>query len=757
MLQPTDMIALLGSQLGDQRSHPDKLLHEHLQNVATLAKELASSHGLVVDEQLLTAIALTHDIGKVHPKFQRLLDGVGPGINHAKPSAWFTYSITNDIWAAEVVCRHHTGLRNLDDMIADWGRDQDCEKTMRQLLPGWPFMIDEPTLFQLQLNLYSSLKYEMRIDHWLRVRLLYSLLIAADRMDAIGIASLPKKGVPAFTPPVLPSRSPAIDAWRQKIKETCVENALRVSGPGVYTLTLPTGAGKTLTGLAIAHAWATRFGCKSIIYGLPFISIVEQTAAVAKQVFGDDQVQEDHSLAYSQGYDEDTNDYSKDAAAWKKMSTLFRYWREPVVLTTLVHLWDALFNPRSNRTMNFHRLSNAVIILDEPQTISPRFWHGFGQVLSYLSQEWHTFFLLMTATQPEIVTCRELAPPDTVFPYNRHQYEVLMDEASGKIKKITVDELPLVLGDKLPVRELSGMVVVNRKKAAIRAYRALESLELEAPLLLLSGWLTPYRRRIILRYLKWLERKKRRRYLVATQVVEAGVDLDFGWVFRDLGPLDSIIQVAGRCNRHSREDLLGHVLVAEIVNNKGHSTWKNVYDDILIDKTKEVLIKNPIFEEKEVRRIVEEYYAKVVEGVSPVLLFDKLSRGEWGEYYELIDEDNRAVDTVTVFVEENSKLLPMLRKLEETEWTLEDMDEQKKLVQKVMQYAIEIPKTMITACRAFCARFLTEDEEPVFRPILHGRAWFLGKEAISKDGGLYSPVLGFVPPEEDEDILSPVL
>ena len=78
MLQPTDMIALLGSQLGDQRSHPDKLLHEHLQNVATLAKELASSHGLVVDEQLLTAIALTHDIGKVHPKFQRLLDGVGP-------------------------------------------------------------------------------------------------------------------------------------------------------------------------------------------------------------------------------------------------------------------------------------------------------------------------------------------------------------------------------------------------------------------------------------------------------------------------------------------------------------------------------------------------------------------------------------------------------------------------------------------------------------------------------------------------------
>lgn len=757
MLQSTDMIALLGSQLGDRRSHPGKLLLDHLQNVAALAKELASSHGLAVDEELLTAIALTHDIGKVHRKFQKLLDGIGPGINHAKPSAWFTYSLTNDIWAAEIVCRHHTGLRNLDDMIVDWGSDQDCEKVMKEFLPGWPIKIDEESLFDLQLSLYSSLKYEIRIDHWLQVRLLYSLLIAADRMDAIGIAGLPKKDIPPFAPPLLPSRSPAIDSWRQQIKETCLQNALRVSGPGVYTLTLPTGAGKTLTGLAIAQAWATRFGCQSIIYGLPFISIVEQTAAVAKQVFGNDRVQEDHSLAYGQGHEEDTDDYSKDAAAWKKMSTLFRYWREPVVLTTLVHLWDALFNPRANRTMNFHRLSNAVVILDEPQTISPRFWSGLGQVLSYLSQKWHTFFLLMTATQPEIVTCQELAPPDTVFPYNRHRYEILVDEATGRIKKITIDELPHVLDGKTPVREHPGMVVVNRKKAAIRAYRALESLDLGAPLLLLSGWLTPYRRRIILRYLKWLEKRQKRRYLVATQVVEAGVDLDFGWVFRDLGPLDSIIQVAGRCNRHSREDLLGRVLVAEVTNNKGYSTWKNVYDDILIDKTKEVLAKKPIFEEREVKQIVEEYYAKIVEGLSSIPLFDKLSRGEWGEFHELIDEDNRAVDTVTVFVEENSKLLPMLRKLEETEWTLEDMDEQKKLVQKVMQYAIEIPKTMITACRTFCAKFFTENEEPVFRPILHGRAWFLGKEAIGRDGGLYSPILGFVPPEEDDDILSPVL
>lgn len=757
MSRLTKMTALLGSQLGDKRSHPDKLLIDHLRNVAGFAKKLADNQGVAVNGDLLSAIALTHDLGKVHPRFQKLLDGIGAGVNHAKPSAWFTYSITDDIWAAEIVCRHHTGLRNIDDMIADWASNDDFEKVMIKLLPDWPFMITEDQVTDLQFSLYSTLKYEMKIDHWLKIRLLYSLLISADRMEAIGIKDLPVKGIPGFSHPVLPSRSEKIDAWRQSIKEACIQKAKDVRGPGVYTLTLPTGAGKTLTGLAIAHEWAIGFGCKSIIYGLPFISIVEQTASVAKEVFGNVNVQEDHSLAYGKGHDEDTADYSKETVAWKKMSTLFRFWREPVVLTTLVHLWDALFNPKANRTMNFHRLSNAVVILDEPQTISPRFWKGFGQVLSYLSQKWNTFFLLMTATQPQIASHRELAPPNTFFPYNRHRYEILVEEESRKIKKIKIDELADILKERFPVQEYSGLVVVNRKKSAVQAYRALESLNLKAPILLLSGWVTPYRRRIILRYLKWLEKKGRRHYLAATQVVEAGVDLDFSWVFRDLGPMDSIIQVGGRCNRHSREDCQGKVLVGEIINNKGHSSWRNIYDEILIDKTKEVLVDKPIFTEKDVGTIVDEYYRRILEGLTSISIFEKLSKGEWGEYPKLIDEEDEGTNSVTVFVEENSKLLPMLKKLEETDWTLEARDEQKKLVQKIMQYAIEIPKTMISACRTLCANFHTNDEEPIFRPVFEGRAWLLRKEAVKKEGGLYSPVLGFIPPEEDDETIPSML
>jgi len=743
------MNTLLGSLLGEKKSHPNKLLFTHLQNAADFAGKLAANQGIDIDENLLLAIVWTHDLGKVHPKFQKLLDGIGAGINHAKPSARFTFSITEDIWAAEIVCRHHTGLRNLDDLIADWVNDHNFEKDMKNLLPAWPFMISKEQFENLQDVLFD-LKYEIKIDHWLKVRLLYSLLVSADRMDAIGIRSLPKKVIPPFSQPKLSIRSAIIDNWRKDIKDTCLQRAKDIDKPGVYTLTLPTGAGKTLTGLSIAYEWAKRFGAKSIIYGLPFISIVEQTASVAKMVFNEQDVQEDHSLAYGKDYDENTVDYSKEGLAWNKMSALFRYWHEPVVLTTLVHLWDALFNPKANSTMNYHRLSNAIVILDEPQTISPRLWEGFGKVLSYLSQKWNTFFLLMTATQPQIASHRELAPPNAFFPFNRHQYEIIMEENKEDIKKIKLNELADILKDRLPTHERSGLVVVNRKKAAIEAFKVLESLELKAPILLLSGWVTPYRRRIILRYLKWLEKKGRRHYLAATQVVEAGVDLDFGWVFRDLGPIDSIIQVGGRCNRHFIKDYVGKVLVAEIVDKKGHLTWRNIYDEIMIDKTKEVLIEKPNFSERDVGEIVNVYYEKILEGLASIPIFERLSQGQWGEYAKLFDDEEyeNYNDNVTVFIEENSKLLPMLKKLEETNWSLEDRDEQKRLIQKVMQYAIEIPKNMINACRSFCAQINTYDEEPIFCPIFKGRAWLLRKEAVKKEGGLYSPVLGFLPPEK---------
>lgn len=738
MSRIAETIALLGSLLGDNCSHPGKLLHEHLRNAAELAEKLADKHNLALDNDTLKAIMLTHDIGKVHPQFQNHLYGKSAGVNHSKPSAWFTYTLTRDFWAAELVCRHHTRLRNTADMVADWLEDnsKNPKEEMRRLMPRWPWLISDKEYLDFEDYLYWQLEDNLCIERWLSVRTMFSLLVAADRIDAIGIGSLPEKHLPDMSTPNLPNRTPEIDAWREKVKEVCLQRARNITRPGVYTLTLPTGAGKTLTGMAIAHEWAKRFGCHSIIYGLPFISIVEQTVGVAKSIFGDADVQEDHSLAYAK--ENEGSDDTDNAIAWKKISTLFRYWREPIVLTTMVHLWDTLFSPKANKTINFHRLSKAVIIIDEPQTIAPRYWKGLGDTLAYLSEKWNTFFLLMTATQPHIRATAELAPSNTFFPYSRHHYTFLPG------KGFNLENLSEYLEKHLPVRENSGLVVMNRKKAALKAYRVLEKMNLNGPLLFLSGWVTPWRRRVILRYLKWLEKKGQRRYLVSTQVIEAGVDLDFDWAFRDIGPLDSVIQIGGRCNRHSRPDFLGEVLVAELSGENGQPLWKNVYNGILIDNARDVLGKHLSFTEETVPFIINEYYQKIIEGLETEPLFSYLANGQWDKLPGLFEEDQP--DEVTVFVEENKNVLPILDRIQKTEWTLENRDEQKKLLQKVRQYAIDVPIAMVSACRQYCASIISPDGLPLFRPILGGRAWFLSKAAIKKKDGLYDPRLGFVPP-----------
>ncbi|BBB93532.1 CRISPR-associated helicase Cas3' [Methylomusa anaerophila] len=750
MSRVTEIAALLGSLLGEKRSHPGKKLIEHVLGVARLMEALSAEQGLNCDPEQIKAVALTHDIGKAHPEFQDYLEGKGEGVNHAKPSAWFTYTLLQDFWLAEVVCRHHTHLYSSKDLSKDWLPDSFSlpkqQKRMRQLVAGWPWLLSEEEYFDLEdtiMALGRDMAKSSDLDLWLRVRTLYSLLIAADRMEAIGVEQLLREPMPDFNQPIFPGRSAEVDAWRQNLQQTCLNQAREIAKPGVYTLTLPTGAGKTVTGLSVAYEWAKRFNCKSIIYALPFISIVEQTTNVAKAVFGDSAVQEDHSLAYGQE-EKETEKRSPGVVAWRKVSALFRYWREPVVLTTMVQFWDAIFNSRANRTMNFHRLSNAVVILDEPQTIPPAYWRGLGDTLTYLSNKWGTFFLLMTATQPRIPAELELAPPQTFFPQVRHHYEYLPD-------KYPLEVLPELLAKNLPpqlsMRKNSGMVVVNTKKAALDVYRLFEAMNLEGPVLFLSGWVTPWRRQLTLKQLKKLEEDKALRYLVATQVVEAGVDVDFSWVFRDIGPLDSIIQVAGRCNRHLIGIVPGKVLIAELIGKNGRSLWNCVYSDVLVGRAKDVLQKQSVFDEKDVPAIVAEYYQRVETGLTPCDIAGNLAQGMWHDMPDLIDKSQR--DTVTVFVEETDEVWPLLKKLQDQHWDLTRRDEKKRLLQQAQQYALEIPARQLRACELKCSAFYSTDGEPVFRQVFEGKAWFISKAAIRADG-LYHPAIGFIPPEEDE-------
>ncbi len=745
-------------------SHPGKELSDHLRGVWTNCAALTESLEAPVDLRALALGALTHDTGKAAPAFQAHLYRKGKGVNHAFPSAWFTLLLARQcgdpieraIWAAEAVRRHHTQLVSFAEIASAWDADDRDDRAitanMRNLLPRYAPRLAGPD-FEALHEAFFDLEDRLDASTWLQLRLQYSLLVAADRMDAIGLHEPGRRSFPPFSLPVFPETPGAqgnedpVAKWRGSVQEECFQHALQViRGPGVYTLTLPTGAGKTLTGLRIAdHLIRQGFG-HTLIYALPFISIVEQTTDVACSVYGETSIQEDHSLREVDLGEDETD-------RWKQMACLFRYWHSPVVLTTLAQLWEAIFSPRANRAMNFHRLCGAVIILDEPQTIPAHLWAPLGDVFRFLSRELGTTVLLMTATQPHIARDPakkgELAPQPYRFPHNRHHYSAWAID-----REFEIDEALQALAEKGLFEKHSGLAVFNTRASALAGFDLLEGrLAPDGSLKLLSAWLTPWRRRQALAEIRLKLENRLPLFLVSTQVIEAGVDLDFEWVFRDLGPLDSIIQVAGRCNRHYRRKTPGQVVIARLcqkTNGRRISLARQVYDQVLLDATLQVLSKNPIFDETDVPRIVDEYYARVASSVTPAEVFKELSRGEWGKERPLYTSMQQP--GVPLVIEENETVRGLVEALESRHWALEYLLEKRRLMQELQQYIIEVPLRKVPALRLKAGRILAE--QAVLAPILGDTMLFLSREGIGEDPAcLYHPVKGLVPPAEAGEAL----
>ncbi|MGI6789793.1 MAG: CRISPR-associated helicase Cas3' [Aminobacterium colombiense] len=498
---------------------------------------------------------------------------------------------------------------------------------------------------------------------------------------------------------------------------------------------------KTITGLDIAHEIAKKFNNKTIIYALPFISIVEQNSAVARNIFGGKNVQEDHSLSMLKGAREGAK------SPWNQMKTLFRYWQSPVILTTMVQLWDAIYSPRANDTMDFHRLSNAVVIMDEPQSINPKYWYGLGETMTFLSKKLGTSFILMTATQPQIFRGKELAPQNLQFPFNRHTYKVLPG-------KYYLDNIPQLLEKHIEdFDKHSGLIVLNTKKAAFKVYQIMKK-HLNGPVLFLSTWMTPRHRRKTMRFLKYLEKKNIKHHLISTQVIEAGVDLDFDWVFRDMGPLDSIVQVAGRCNRHCKSTKPGTVLVAELQNENNRSFCAMVYNDILLDSSRTNLKKKEIniFEEKDASLIINNYYNDISQKIADKDIWKNITNGKWGQEDkpELIENKNYFY-IQEVYIEQDNKIRPILKQITETKWSLDNIDVKKHLNRRSSQYAIDVPLKELILWRDKTASILSQDTIAPVEYLKDLTSWFVTKGGYKH---IYNKITGFNPVDSNDDDFS---
>lgn len=731
-------------------SHKDRRLEHHLLHSLELAEMIAARFGLEIDQGAQRAI-LMHDLAKAHPLFQRHLLQHKGKFGHAEPSAALVFGLTGDLWCAEAVRRHHSNLNNLQDAMSFWSC-WDYQKQVPEVLekiPVWDGAEQVEDKLGKRVERWSDLlpsadEWEELIFHkvlacelkhpeldWLRLRILYSLLVLADRYDAAVGDDISYEDLvidlDRVTAYAASLKGRPLAEWRQQVREEVFHKASKVlNSPGVYTLTLPTGAGKTLTGLQVAMMAAERMGATGIVYVLPFVSLVEQNVDVARSVFnGIATVREDHHLST------DTNNITEEVTPQERFLAFFRYWKEPVVVTTLAKLWEVLYSPHGNDTMSFHRLSRAVVILDEPQAIPPKYWQGFGETLHWLAQQLGTVFILMTATQPEIAKGIELTPRTYQFPRVRHCFHW---QAEKKSLPDLVEQL-LEWG----MREKSTLLVLNTRKEALLAYEELCRRGITP--FFLSSWVTPVDRRRILKQLQMKERAGERRWLVSTQVVEAGVDLDFQMAFRDLGPLDSIIQVAGRCNRHGCSEP-GKVFIVELHDQNGRSYASYVYDSNLLVATRAILKEN--FDEQDCPDLVSSYYRKVREITANDQLWSDIKNGRWGERHNLIEQEDRDEALLVVAYEGVNLDLELLSSQSGPgEGVMRMLEIKRAVFRRISQHSIKVPAKALEKWSLLVGGMIFDSlgDEPL-KEVLTG-IWLVQGSGI---GRIYSHDIGFLLP-----------
>ncbi len=684
--------------LPGQTSDKWQTLKEHLQNVAiraqTYAQKFKSSKWGYVS-------GLWHDIGKYSEEFQKMLKTTSPNeneksfshhVDHSTAGAQHAikeYGKINGKILAYVIAGHHTGIPDgkstegscltlrLQKKIPRINIENEIYIEKKPLEP-FPFLSKQDQQSVINSAKQKLLGFKLAFF----IRMLYSSLVDADFLDTELFMNperfnlrkskrvsqeLLEKLETYITNLTKNAPNTPINKKRNEILEYCKEAAEIESG--FFSLTVPTGGGKTLSSLYFGIKHAIKHGMDRVIYVIPYTSIIEQNAKIFKTAIGEENVIEHHS----------TYDYGEiEAPNPQKLAT--ENWDAPVIVTTNVQFFESLFSNRSSKLRKLHNVVNSVIIFDEAQMLPVPLLAPTLEALKELVLTYHSSIVFCTATQPAlnktskfeigIKNIREIVPnPKELF---------------KTFKRVTIQFISQLEDDELVydlLKYKQVLCIVNTRKHAHILYKILYQKNNNGAFHLSALMCPAHRREIIEEIKKSLKIEKTCR-VISTQLVEAGVDLDFPVVYRAMSGLDSIIQAAGRCNREGKI-ARGNVLVFE--------TQTRIPPGLLrqsADITREVVTPNSDITDTD---IITQFFSqlywsqgenldsnRILEKTTDIIGIDFPFR-KIAKEYKLIK-----TDYVNLIIPYNNKAKDLIEKLRYTR-------EGRQILRQLQQYIIQIP------------------------------------------------------------------
>lgn len=731
-------------------TNPKKELIKHLQEVA----EFSVKHGDDRFSEVHMIIGYAHDFGKYTSYFQedRLfkLKSWGKKANHAYISALFGafLCMKNEklsktfypLWTFSVILSHHGDIKQFSntDYLPDLSKNsikyrETCEKL--KLLESQiddmvkyqdiihddyskiglqnevkEFLSDKDIIKEIikKLN-YIFLEYEDSEDenqYWIH-QILYSALISADKLSAAGLEPLEEKKLSFAV--LLDNKNNIVgkykpcklDKMRIDIFNSVLEKIEKVYlNDSIFSITAPTGTGKTYTGFFAAKKLQELLGNKhKIIYALPFTSIIDQNYQKIEelhQIIKDFRLNKSmylikHHHLSNPEYINETEDYSRD------QSELFiENWESGIIVTTFVQLLQTIIGNRNRMLKKFHTITNSIILLDEVQAIPIEYYELVNYAIQKLVEIYNCKVILMTATKPLIFS----KTTELLENYENYFSQLYRTVLMPKLDKVTVEEFcDNFIANLNP--EKSYMIVCNTIAQSLQVYNLLSDNGAKKEYKYLSTNLLPIHRKEVLRELEGINNGNRT-ILVSTQVVEAGVDLDFDEVIRDIGPFDSIIQCAGRCNRRWDRDN-GIVTIVNMVDEKGYSYASRVYGSVIINITSKLLSNKSEIPENKFEQLIQDYYKSIISGKISMQeskdLINALKHLDFdGEHgvgsFSLIEKNQNYVNLYIEYDDYAVLLFEEFQKVMKIEDSNEKRTKMKEIRREMLNYTISIPEKL---------------------------------------------------------------